>query len=208
MLTEARLLRCKSEEYIPQYLRASGGRIPVLERVARHKYLGVSIPGDVTARGSTNVRYRVECVWHKFCKIKTALTDRHVHIKLRLKLFSAVITPCILYSLITTPMLASDYEKIEVVQRKMLRRIIGFSKLNEETWESAFKRNNEKLARVMSIYPVGNWGDELVTRKRKFKEQLSRGYRNSLAVDAYNWNPIGCRDRKLRDGSFQKQSKN
>jgi hypothetical protein len=88
-------------------------------------------------------------------------------------------------------MLASDYEKLEVVQRKMLRRIIGFSKLNE------------KLALVMSIYPVGNWGDELVARKRKFKEQLTRGYRNSLAVDAYNWNPIGCLDRKLRESPYR-----
>jgi hypothetical protein len=38
------------EEYVPQYLRVGGGRIPVLESVARHKYLGVSIQGDATAR--------------------------------------------------------------------------------------------------------------------------------------------------------------
>ena len=54
------------------------------------------------------------------------LTHKHISVKLRLRLFDAVVTPTILFSSITMPLTASDQNQMDAVQRRMLRSLVGW----------------------------------------------------------------------------------
>ena len=53
------------------------------------------------------VANRIEAAWGSFQKHRRWLTNRHLPIKLRLKLFDSVMTPTALFSLATLPMISS-----------------------------------------------------------------------------------------------------
>ena len=58
-------------------------------RLDSHKYLGRHIPGNLKQRGCVDLNHR------------TIVANKHVSFKLRLKLFNAVVTTAMLFSLHT-----------------------------------------------------------------------------------------------------------
>ena len=66
-----------------------------------HKSLGRIYAGDPTKRRHPGFQHRVQLDWAKFHQYRTVLTNKHVSIKLRLKLFDAVVTPRVLFGLVT-----------------------------------------------------------------------------------------------------------
>lgn len=61
--------------------------IEVARAKETHKYLGASLPGDLRVRGKANLAHRLKCAWSKFHLFHASLTNKHVNIKLRLRLF-------------------------------------------------------------------------------------------------------------------------
>ena len=62
----------------------------------------------------------------KFRSLQDSLLNRHVNIQLRLKLFNATVTPTVLYGLETCALDRKQLEHLDVVQRRVLRRIAGW----------------------------------------------------------------------------------
>jgi hypothetical protein len=62
----------------------------------------------------------------------TALTNTHISIKLRLRLFDAIVTPTILFGLITMPLTPSDLNQLDAIQHRMLRSLVGWVCLRDE----------------------------------------------------------------------------
>eukprot|EP00959_Pyramimonas_sp_CCMP1952_P217036 4539173-Pyramimonas_sp.AAC.1 len=77
-------------------------------------------------RGKCNLEHRMKCAWLKYHQFSDTLQNRNIPIKLRLRLFGSVATPSVLYSLTTTPLTQKDLDKLDALQRKMLRRIVGW----------------------------------------------------------------------------------
>ena len=73
----------------PMYVEVSHDLVHVLHEGSSHKYLGRHILGNLKQRGCVDLNHR------------TILTNKHVSLKLRLKLFNAVVTPAMLFSLHT-----------------------------------------------------------------------------------------------------------
>ena len=67
-----------------------------------------------------------------------ALVDKHVNIKLRLRLFDAVVTPSALYGLAVAPLTSADMQYLARTQRRMLRLIVGYVKLPDDTWADMY----------------------------------------------------------------------
>ena len=71
----------------------------------------------------------------KFQQIARTVTDKNINIKLRLKLFESVVTPTALYGLETCSLTHYDEERLDIAERRMLRRIVGWCPFEpEETW--------------------------------------------------------------------------
>ena len=62
------------------------------------------------------------------------LINKHVSVKLRLKLFDAVVTPTILYGLHKLPLTHFQLQKLDALQRQMLRSIVGWVRVGHEPW--------------------------------------------------------------------------
>ena len=116
--------------------------------------------------------------------------DKYVSIKLRLKLFESVVSSTLLYGLETAPLTQSLLSRIDVVQRVMLRRIIGWVCYNDDTWEERGRRMAEKLRCCLLLYPVKTWSVTVNERKVKVVESLNELPFWSKA--SINWNPPDC----------------
>ena len=109
------------------------GSIEILAANQKHKYLGRMFCGEVRNRGKIAVNHRISCAWMKYHALQHVFEDKHVPIHLRLKLFESAITPTVVYSLETCPLTENLQEKLNVVQRTTLRRIVGWICANEDT---------------------------------------------------------------------------
>ena len=173
----------------PVHIKAGDAEIEVMRTRDVHKYLGAAFRGDLTLRGKANLAHRMHCAWAKFHQYKAALTSNHVAIPLRLKLFEATITSCILYGLTTSPLTACDVGRLGVVQRKMMRRIIGGIPCNNNDWSDYHRRQNARMAAALDRFPIQNWEERLREQKRVLKAQLDTGTRCALAVRVHSWYP-------------------
>ena len=182
---------------VPLFLDAAGGFIEILRANDSHKYLGCLLPGDLRQRGRANLQYRLRCAWGKFHEFKRALTDKYVDVKLRLRLFDAVVTPCALYGLTTSPLTAKDEEQLATTQRKMLRLIIGYVKGDGDSWADMYRRLRLRLASAMAKKPVKEWVLLLKQKKQSLLDQITSGARNSLTCRLAAWRPDLEKDWKL-----------
>ena len=69
----------------------------------KHDYLGIKLLGVLVKRGGVILESRIRSVWAKIQIFRNALLNKHVNIKLRLRLFDSVVTPCPLYGLSIAP---------------------------------------------------------------------------------------------------------
>ena len=81
------------------------------------------------------------------------LVNPNVAIKLRLELFDAVVSPCVLFGMSVLPIYQELMEKIDITRRKMLRRIVGWVRIPEEDWSITMKRMSERVSRALIQWP-------------------------------------------------------
>ena len=110
------------------FIDVNGLLLEVLLDNKAHKYLGRMLSCS-DARGKGEVANRTKTARGAFQKHRRRLTNRHIPMQLRLKLFDSVVNPSALFSLATLPMTSSMISLIGVVQRKMVRSIIGWVRL-------------------------------------------------------------------------------
>ena len=140
---------------------------------------------------------RLRCAWHKFHIHRRELTNKHINLELRIRLFKAVVVPTILYGLISAPLTVTDLQRLSVAQRKMLRLMVGYTKLPGETWEDMYRRLKLKLGRAVQNYDVVDWKDELLKRKQSYLTEVAEHKRCGLVSAVFAWNPKSVADGKL-----------
>ena len=67
------------------------------------------------------------------------------------------------------------YERIDVIQRKMLRQILGFRYRDAQTWEEYGRLLKEKLNTLMSNYSIDSWSNMIKEQTKKLKERVENG---------------------------------
>ena len=162
-----------------------------------HKYLGNAFPGALRNRGAAILTNRLRCAWAKFHMFRHSLLDRHVDIKLRLKLFESVVSPSLLYGLTTAPLTQVDYGTVDAAQRKMLRSVVGHVPCRNDDWADMHRRMNVKMAAALARQGVPTWSAVLSSRKQKMQTKLANGTCNPLVQRVYNWQPKFVADSKL-----------
>ena len=173
------------------------GFIEVVRRDQQHKYLGNMYPGRLQKRGQTIVSNRVRCAWAKFHEHHATLTNRHVHVRLRLRLFDSVFSPVVLYGLAAAPLKKGDLERVSVTQRKMLRIIVGYAKLIDNDWANMHRQTNEKIDAALAFQPVENRELRVRRSKQVTLQKLQRPSGNLLATKVFLWDPVSTKDEKL-----------
>ena len=130
----------------------SGERIEVLEQGCSTKYLGARIGFGLD--GNDHMSARINAAWASYTNIRQALQDRSSNTIDKLKLFDLVVSPAALYSIGTCNFRAQDIERLKVVQRRMLRKIVGTTQQPEQgrpriEWEEWHRANIQKAESLL-----------------------------------------------------------
>ena len=116
---------------------------------------------------------------------------------MRFKLFDSIVSSTLVYGLETTPLTSYLLERINVTQRTMLRKMVGWICYAEDTWEDRGKRMSERLQRCLKLYPLKDWSEIVNERKAKMIERKHEWpYWTKVAVD---WSPCECIDFNQND---------
>ena len=112
--------------------------IGVLRPESSTMYLGRLL--SLTDSHDTELQHRIRKAWAKFGVYKEALTNKDVPLKLRLKLFNSAVSPTLLYGCSSWVLTAAKAQKLQIVQMRMMRSIIGSKRKHDketntkETW--------------------------------------------------------------------------
>ena len=71
------------------------------------------------------------------------LVNKHVSIKLRMKCLDAVVTPTILFGLHTLALTGVQLSKLDSIQRRVLQSMVGWIRIQEESWHDTMSRMKE-----------------------------------------------------------------
>ena len=75
------------------------------------------------------------------------------------KLFDSVVSPTAIFGLAVLPLTKIQIHKLDVVQRKMLRSIVGWVRKDGEQWQDTMRKMNGRLDSAMTLFPVRRWSD-------------------------------------------------
>jgi len=171
----------------------SVGFLELVSAGSFHKYLGRSWPGNLCNRGEAAVSHRIGCAWAKFRNQEATLMNKSISLALRLKLFNTTVTPALLYSLDTCPLTDRLLRKLDVIQRKMLRKIIGWVFGDpEDTWEEIGRRMKMRMTAGLQSYPIQDWSAMSSSRKKALQERTCSPTTSHLVQQAVNWKPYLC----------------
>ena len=118
------------------------------------------------------MEHRIACGWFKYRGLQQTLQNRHISVRLRLKLFDAVVTPTVLYALETCPMPAACLQKLDLAQRCMLRRMVGWVCYDTDTWEVRGHRMKTRLQQALAQHPQAEWSKQIAFRNKKLHDEI------------------------------------
>ena len=165
----------------PTFLEVAGSFVEVLWGDLSHSYLGKLLCGDLSKRSSVELRHRIQAAWAKFRNHKQVLCNPHISLKLRLQFFEATITPSVLYGVTTLPLTQSQLDRLDAAQRRMLRSIVGWVRIEGEDWRDTMHRMKLRLQHALAMHPLRPWTQQLFTRQYRFASKISR------RDDAWPW---------------------
>ena len=171
--------------------------IEVLEATASTMYLGRLL--SLTDPHEVELQHRIKKGWAKFAVYREELTNKNVPLKLRMRLFNAVVTPSILYGCSSWVLTVLKEKKLQATQMKMIRNILGKKRKvdeetgDKETWISWVKRATAEAREKMKAHNVSEWAKIVVERQTKWKARLERQDPMKWTKQTYDWIPIGFR---------------
>ena len=173
--------------------------IQILDYTESHRYLGRQLAVDRARRSEIENHFRIRQAWAKFHTNRKWLCNTLIPIKHRLQLFVAIVEPTILFGLDVLPISKADLKRLGALQRRMLRRIIGWRRSESDTWEETMRQMKERMHRAMQSFYCRPW-EELVLRK-----QWRLAY-HIASCDASAWTKLSIRwDPARGDDQDQQQ---
>ena len=115
-----------------------------LKNVDNFKYLGSVIDKEGTI--DKDVDLRVQGAWSSWRKLTRVLYDRKIPLRLKAKVYEAIMRPALTYGSECWAMKVTNKRKIATTEMRMLRGIFGVSRREH--------MRNEDIRRVLHITPI------------------------------------------------------
>ena len=173
-----------------EFVDVCGEMVQVIHAESVHKYLGRNLTANFLARRDIEFAHRLQVAWNKFQKYKHVLLNKHISLVLRLKFFDAVVSPAMLFGLATLPLTKVCLQKLGVVQRRMLRSIVGWVRIHDDqNWRDIMLQMNHRMAIANILFPMEDWEDRLFRSKFRLAHRIARSPEAWPAKSA-SWNPL------------------
>ena len=99
--------------------------------------------------------------------------NRHVSLAKRLKFFDACVSPSMLFALVSLPLTRAQIEELDILQRKMIRRIVGWRRVEDEPWEITMRRMGNTLDNARNLYDWKDWSYRFARDQWRFAVHLA-----------------------------------
>ena len=76
---------------------------------------------------------------------------------LHLRLFDAICIPTISFGNAILPLNLKQRQSLDILQRKMLRLMVGWRRLPGEEWSTTMVRMNDRVKKACDQHPIGSW---------------------------------------------------
>ena len=83
----------------------------------------------------------------------------------------------------------AQLDRVGVLQRRMMRRIVGWRRLPTDTWADTMKRMNTRLHAIQEKCPVLSWTARLAGRRWDVAMQALQLPAESWTLQALHWKP-------------------
>ena len=90
----------------------------------------------------------------------------------------------------TCPLTENLHERLDTIQRKMMRRMIGWNFVAGDSWEMAGHKMKNRLQQCTDAMGIKKWSDQIMDRKRKVRGNPNE--RNYWMYHAIRWYPPCC----------------
>ena len=162
-------------------------------------YLGRSLYGSLARRHVVEFSHRVQLAWNKFHRHRRVLVNKHVSIKLRMKFLDAVVTPTIWFGLHTLALTGVQLSKLDSIQTRMLRSMVGWIRIQDESW------HDTRVAKALHQHPIEAWTRRLARCQHSFAVRVAQT--NGWVTRVVTWNPeSNWHDNFLRHPSTDKDA--
>ena len=108
----------------------------------------------------------------KQSKSKLILLNKHVSLRLRLKLFHATVFPTAVFGLVSPPLTQKHLHKLDVVQRRMLRSV-GWIRIPDEPWDTTMRRRNQRMEYAASLHPLQSWSNQYFINEYRLASKIA-----------------------------------
>jgi len=143
--------------------------------------------GSLTQRHVVEFNHRVQVAWNKFHRHRRILVNKDVSIKLRMKFFDSVVTPTMLFGLHTLALTGVQLSKLDSIQRRMLRSMVGWIRIQDESWHDTMSRMKSRVAAALRQQPVETWTRRLAKNQHFFAVRVA--HTNGWVARVVTWNP-------------------
>lgn len=135
-----------------------------------------------------------------FQKYRDVLLNKHVSLTGKVRLFHVVATPTALFGRDACSLTQGQHMQLDIAQRKMLRLLTGWVRIDNEDWVGAMRRMRHCVEAKLRISPVRPWSDKWSRRHFSTATRLVRK-RSGWAARLLVWHPPQTRaDARRRVG--------
>ena len=179
--------------------QVGGMNIEVVGITGTIMYLGREL--SLTSPHEVELKHRVRKAWAKFGAFRSELTNKTIPLHLRLKLFSAVITPTILYGSVAWVMTQSRNDILKSTQMKMVRAILGKGRTSDletgelESWVDWIREVAPDARKTMAEHNIQDWVRERMSRTACWQDKLQKMDESRWAKIVSEWQANGRRSR-------------
>ena len=105
--------------------------------------------------------------------------------------------PSALYGLTASPLTQHGFAQLGIAQRKMMRNIVGWTRLPDDAWDDVYRQLRDKIHKATQKCPIQDWAEQLARQKQALQQQVLAGKRSSLTTSAVQWEPAKVKDDQL-----------
>ena len=73
----------------------------------------------------------------------------------------ATVFPTVMFCLASLPLTQGSSHKLDVVQRQMLRSIVGWVPIPDEPWDITMRRMNQRMEHTAALRPLPSWSNNV-----------------------------------------------
>ena len=144
------------------YVDIDGEFVEVLHEDKHHRYFGRQLSISPGNRIRVEFQNRMKNAWASFHKHKKVILNRHVSLAKRLKFFDVCVSPSALFALASFPLTRCQVALLDTLQRKMVRRIVGWRRIDGEPWDETMRKMRDRVEGARHLYDWKCWSQRFL----------------------------------------------